>query len=305
MSQRSAWARWIRSTLKRNERLMWVYADLDLLRKYRTWRPERVTLEPDGLALFVDPSEPRGRALLRSRCRGQRYLKRLWRAILASLDPDVVLDVGANYGEFVFMSRYRPGVRVVAVEANPKLEPWLERSRAAHPASAQIELVCALAAAEEGAAATLYVDEKWSGRSSALPHASLTAPVAVSVATVTVDSLLALHLQPGARLFFKIDVEGFEPSVVAGMRRSLDRAGEAIGIVEYDPRRCQGDRDRYLSGLRERFGMASIRRDGSIMLVDDATLDGESDLLLFTEAHRGRELVERHNAALQAAPPRT
>ena len=61
------WTRPFRSVLKRNDRLRSLYADLDLFRKYGTWRPERIALEPHGLTLFVDPSEPRGRALLRSR----------------------------------------------------------------------------------------------------------------------------------------------------------------------------------------------------------------------------------------------
>lgn len=206
--------------------------NIDLLRKYGRLKPERMTLHGSGNAIFVNPSEPRGRALLRNFGTGQPGTKTLWRRALVSMQPNVVLDVGANYGEFLFLATYEEGTRVVGIEADPELYAYLVRSRAVHPNQQQIELHCALAGAEDGRETPFFVDTAWSGRSSALAHDTIIGAKTVMVSSVTVDSILAVMSGEPLRLLFKVDVEGYEPEVLRGMSTTLNKATCLFGIIE-------------------------------------------------------------------------
>ena len=267
--------------------------DIDLLFKYRRWRPDRVTLPGSAYAIYVDPTENRGRAILRCFAAGQPHIKRLWRRAHAALAPDAVLDVGANYGELLFLERYEPGARVIGIEANPQLEPYLERSRREHPCADQIELYCALAAAEADEGTLFYIDDAWSGRSSVLLDGSAPTVRAERVPAITIDSLFS---RPGAtlprRLLFKIDVEGYEPRVLAGMKTLIDSAEVSIGVIEFNVdflRKLEVDIEAYLGGLAEQFALYRAEPDGSFAAVTPRELCGprqvgENDLLLLSHA---------------------
>ena len=73
-------------------------------------------------------------------------LKRIWHRANCELRPDLVIDVGANYGEFIFGERYPHAKYVVGVEANLSLRPWLEKSRREHPEREKIAIEFAIAA---------------------------------------------------------------------------------------------------------------------------------------------------------------
>ena len=231
--------------------------DLDLLVKYRTLRPERVPLADSSHVIFANPREPRGRAILRGYGSGQRRLKSIWRRAIQRLAPTIVLDVGANYGEFLFFTDYPADALVIGVEADPQLMRYLEKSKDAHGQAGQIELVCALAAAQPGQSVPFYVDTQWSGRSSALRQARHGQNTRVEmVPTTSVDALLDGRATKEDRLVFKIDVEGFEPHVLEGMAKAIERVHAAVGIMEFNTsflRKTGLDPDEYLARLRARF----------------------------------------------------
>jgi FkbM family methyltransferase len=221
--------------LKQVKPLRQAVHQLDILRRFGRLRPDRFVLAGSTNSIFVDSREPRGRAILRNAGGGQPSSKAVWRWALDSGQPDLVLDVGANYGEFVFLPDYSPGTRVIGIEANPHLYEHLQRSLAIHPSRAQIELYCALAARSDGDDTTFYLDGGWSGRSSAVLHDSLVQPTAIQVPTISVDSLFVDSPSP-ATVLFKIDVEGYESEVLAGMTRLLAGASAVLGIVECNER---------------------------------------------------------------------
>lgn len=229
-------------------------------RVYGTRFPERVVLPETGIHLCIDPRDPRARKqILFDGLRGRVHRNaRFWREACALTAPELCLDVGANFGECGLGMQYPPDVRVLVMEANPALIPHLESSRLLHPDAGRIEIVHALMGAANGPAQALYVNAVSSGRSTAVASmtedGSFAAPV--MVAARSVDSLLAERSLTPKALLFKVDVEGFEPVVLAGMARTLADSKRAVGYVEFDTvfleqAGCSlAEYDRHLHGLR-------------------------------------------------------
>ncbi len=131
---------------------------------------------------------------------------------------DLVFDVGANVGEYsdLFLAL---GAHVVAIEPNPacceRLKMVAKRGKLA------IEN-CAVGDAEGSASMHICSDpglstlsDKWYQIARTSPiHRHASWPGTVAVRVTTLDSLAARH---GVPTFIKIDVEGFEDRVLAGM----------------------------------------------------------------------------------------
>jgi FkbM family methyltransferase len=195
----------------------------------------------DAGRLYVSDEENRGRQLRRHVGVLQPLVSHTWRRIVRHLQPTVVLDIGANYGEITFCSRYPANCRVFTVEANPTLLPFLERSLAGHPDRPQIRLV-SKAASDRAGSVSMTIDEKWSGTSSAVgampdpdnrfKGAGPERTRLVEVDAITIDSLL--DGMPADRLAIKLDVEGYEARVLRGMHETLARTRQFIAIMEFD-----------------------------------------------------------------------
>ncbi len=148
--------------------------------------------------------------------------RRLYRAFVRP--GDLVFDVGAHVGNRTRSLRAL-GARVVAVEPQPLFADWLER-RFGGRSDVVVER-CALAAAPGRARLQLSrrhptlatLDHGWRGRVAEAPgfaHVRWDAEVEVSVETL--DSLIARHGRP---TFCKLDVEGHEAAVLAGLSQPL------------------------------------------------------------------------------------
>lgn len=282
-----------RSRLRGIPSLRRLVARVDLTKKYGTPRPQRARMAGTMHSLHVDVGDPRGEALARGFCRGQPALKRLWRAAIDRLQPDWVIDVGANYGEFVFLPRYPSHTRVVAVEAQPSLAPYLMQSRDEHPDREAIELIWALAADAPAEAQTFYVDTAWSGRSSAMRTAKMADVMEYRVGVTSMDAELADRIQSGSALVFKVDVEGYEPLVLQGMSRLLERCERVVGLVELHRRNLDDlgvDVAAYLDRLRERYSVMALLADGTVLSLERghhedllADADFSADLVLLSD----------------------
>lgn len=137
---------------------------------------------------------------------------------------DLVFDVGAHVGDRVGSFR-RLGARVVAVEPQPSCAYAVRSIYAGDDRVAVVEAACG---ARQGAIA-MYVNSANPTVSTASPEFVRAANGAggwegevwddrIDVPCVTLDLLVAEH---GTPAFVKIDVEGFEDAVLAGLTRPL------------------------------------------------------------------------------------
>jgi FkbM family methyltransferase len=149
-------------------------------------------------------------------------MERLYRRFVRP--GDLVFDVGAHVGDRVAAFR-RLGARVVAVEPQPALRTTLKLLRRWDRAVV-IEPV-ALGRAEGAVELKLNLDNPTVSTASAdFIRAAAGAPgwegqawtETVMVPMTTLDALIARH---GAPAFIKIDVEGYEAEVLAGLSRPV------------------------------------------------------------------------------------
>ena len=152
--------------------------------------------------------------------------------------PDIVLDVGANYGEFSVVAA-RAGLQCLSVEPNPHVSSKLIKTMSIYP-EAQ---VFRFALSDIEGQAELYFCRTASG------SGSLASGVAKSeaafrglsvdktrVAVHTADNLLRpfLSSNPGG-ILLKIDVEGHEKEVLQGARQALESVKWWRALVEFSP----------------------------------------------------------------------
>ncbi|KKI94161.1 hypothetical protein WQ54_01080 [Bacillus sp. SA1-12] len=210
--------------------------DLGILLKYKTLNinklPNKIIL-PSSHILFVNSEENRGRALLISNGMTQKRLTTFWKRAVDKFNPDLIIDVGVNYGECIFSATYPFNTRVYGIEANRHLVKYINKSRDVHPNKSQITIINALASDIDDEEKLFYVDKHWSGTSSASYMPSHNMIEKESVRSITINSLCKKDLS-FKTLLFKVDVEGYEASVLKGMIDLFKMRGAAIGFVEFN-----------------------------------------------------------------------
>lgn len=269
-------------------------------RLYGTFRPTQLRLPYSGNTLHVDRREPRGRGVLKHQAAGQPDSKAIWHEAIRRLQPTAVVDVGLNYGEFLFDEKYLPNAILLGVEANPALRGWLERSAADHPNASQLRLAFALASDRAGPPAKFYVDPLSSGRSSAVLRDASAPNEVCEVPTVTVDSFFEQLTDEDLaqrNLVFKVDVEGYEVFVLRGMERLFRSCSQMVGIIEFNSvllRKSGADPEAFLAELSTRFPRMLVLKNGVFRDLPQPSLDAiraacgardvEVDLILFSSA---------------------
>jgi FkbM family methyltransferase len=146
------------------------------------------------------------------------------RAVLRSLSVDGVIDVGANRGQFTLACRFAwPGLRIVAFEPIPAEAVVF---RKVHGRDQQVQLIES-ALGESRGEATLHLS-KSADSSSLLPIgkrqiALFKNTAEVGTLTVSVNRLddFAPYWNGQSRLLLKLDVQGFELSVLRGALETL------------------------------------------------------------------------------------
>ena len=140
-----------------------------------------------------------------------------------------MLDIGANYG-LVGMLAARQGLQVLCVEADPRLIPAIERHFADNGLSC-VALVNAIAGAAADAGTTFSLN----------PTSTLDNRVdmpqweKLPVPTMAMATLIAQHGFDRGPLFIKIDTQGFEERVIAGLMPYLERRGDWAIKMEFAP----------------------------------------------------------------------
>lgn len=153
---------------------------------------------------------------------------------LAGRPAPVLLDVGANCGLYTIQAACRVrGLRAIAVEPSPLARELLgrnlrENEEAIRGAGAAVEIVAAALAAERGEAA---FHDAWDIGLGSLGRRSAPARGTMRVRTLRGDELLA-----GSGIervdFCKVDVEGGEWEVLAGLEHTL--AARRIAVLQVE-----------------------------------------------------------------------
>ncbi len=151
-------------------------------------------------------------------------------------DGDVFIDVGANVGYYSLLAARSVGVNgnVVAVEASPVMFDQLRRNTGADRLGDRVRLVNKAAAAKSGGKLTVFSGPRHNtGMSTTLSTRGL--DVEATIEALRLDQIFTCEEAASIRIV-KIDVEGAEPDVLAGMSNLIGvLRSDAEIVVELSP----------------------------------------------------------------------
>lgn len=228
-----------------------------ILARHGSLRPRSITLPHSSHRVYLNPDDDRAyKKLVMDSARGRVSTPmQFWRDHVRALAPALCLDVGANYGECFAFGDY-PDSQCVAVEANPILLPYLERTLREHADAERIAIESCLVGDENGIESTLYYSPTWTGGGSAVKSGEHVESTRVT--SRTLDSIVASY--PAWRdqpVVLKMDVEGYEGRALAGFV-DLFRRNKVVGIMEFDTSmltRAGTDPEVLFKQLAERFSI--------------------------------------------------
>jgi len=195
------------------------------------WRAAFLTqAEPSGFRFFVSHRDGIGRQVAKYGCIEPELTAWIGNR-LRQAAKGIVIDVGANLGwHSVHAAKYDSVEKVVAFEPDA-FNAWLFERNLAINAIDKVIVEASAVGAGPGVARLYRYKPSNKGRHSLLKDYGLGSRL---VPMVDVDSAIdALGLGDRRVLLMKIDVEGYEPAVIAGATRTLKRT-DAL-ITEFSP----------------------------------------------------------------------
>jgi FkbM family methyltransferase len=253
------------------------------------WRPVyRVRARESNLAFFVHRRDAVGRHIAKYGAHEAELTR--WIAYrLAASEPALFVDVGANVGwHALHAARCKSIEAVVAFEPDP-FNAWLLDRNLMENGIDNVIVCCSAAGAQRGQARLYRYKASNRGRHSLAAnhgHGSKIVPV------LDLDSALDdLSFSDRRIAILKIDVEGYEPAVIAGARATLTRT-EAV-ILEYSPALSRGSGlslEAMLAALQVGgFLPHALQNDGTTAPIDAAELrafDGQKDIIWLRQPAR-------------------
>ena len=199
------------------------------------------------------------------------------------------LDVGANIGYYTALAARAVGPtgKIIALEPDPESFKYLEQTIVANGT----ENVQAFPVAASDASATLPLYISADNRGDNRLYAPGGTRPQVEVKAVAADALLAENKIDTVDLI-KIDVQGYEPKVIAGLHDTISRSPNLTLLTEFWPkgiRDAGDDPQEFLNSLRD-LGLTlhELKADGELTeLTDDA------DLIARHQGRRYTNLVGR------------
>jgi FkbM family methyltransferase len=174
----------------------------------------------------VDLRDARGRRLVEAGGNFNPPTLAMWHDLLGEDDWTHVIDVGANYGEMLANGKLPRGARIVAVEPNMRVLPFLRKTLSNLEGVRLLEV----ALSDREGHAEFLVNENWSGMSRIIHGGS----EGTMVPTTTLGRLLGIEGMPPRemRVLVKIDVEGHEVSVLQGIIDALPILRNFSALIE-------------------------------------------------------------------------
>ncbi len=197
----------------------------------------------------------------------------------------VVADIGANFGYYTLLLADLVGGdgHVHAVEPNPEVASFLRRTIALNGFGRRTSIAEAAAGISDGSELTLYVPHGEPKNATVVPAAKEIGPDAGSlhsVKSMSMDRILAKCQRVD---FLKIDAEGAEQEIIAGMGRVLERFQPAM-VLEFNARRY-ADPVEFLARLTDLYKTVRyIDHSGQPVVIDPAAVAADAtgdDWLLF------------------------
>ncbi len=199
------------------------------------------------------------------------------------------LDVGANIGYYTALAARAVGPtgKIIALEPDPESFKYLEQTIAANGT----ENVQAFPVAASDAPATLPLYISADNRGDNRLYATGESRPQVEVKAVATDALLAENKIDTVDLI-KIDVQGYEPKVIAGLCDTITRSPKLTLLTEFWPKgiRDAGDGPQdFLNTLRD-LGLTlhELKADGEL-----TELTADADLIAHHQGRRYTNLVGR------------
>jgi FkbM family methyltransferase len=192
--------------------------EIENMRQYKRWRAARSAMEKARHGSFA-PSDPIGWLL--------RYAQK----------EDVLYDIGANIGIFTSLaSAVAPGIRVLSFEPEPNSFLQLCRMIRSNTVNAT---PYPFAISDRVTVDRFFVNRNFEaglsqhqfGRTVDYARNAFTPDFAFGAAAFPVDALVQEHGLP-APTIVKIDVDGLEPLVIAGMDKTIEAGTIHSLIVE-------------------------------------------------------------------------
>ncbi|WP_230128600.1 FkbM family methyltransferase [Bacillus sp. CECT 9360] len=289
--------------------------DMGILLKYKTLNltkiPNKIVL-PSSNILYVNPDENRGRALLISNGITQKRLTHFWQNAVELYNPDLIIDVGVNYGECIFSATYSPHAKLYGIEANRHLLKYIKQSRDVHPNRSQIKIINAFASDKDDEQTPFFIDKHWSGTSSASYIPSHNMIEKAEVKSLTIDSLLK-EKQTADSILFKIDVEGHEAFVLNGMTDLFENSASALGLIEFNSEYIEKSGmqiDEFWAFLKTYFFVYVYKENNTVIKIDNLNHDNlqnifgsayiHTDLILVTD----EKIMDLLDFTIEKAPVR-
>jgi FkbM family methyltransferase len=187
-----------------------------------------------------------------------------------------VVDVGANYGYYTLLMGDAVGEtgQVIALEPNPDAAALLAESVTLNGFGLRTRLVPQALGAEAGSA-LLFAPDGEPKNALLVSQADLPGGRTLAVPVTTLDAIA--HEIPRIDLI-KIDAEGGEQAIVAGMQGVLNRDRPTL-VLEYNAARY-ADPNGFLDGLVQIYGDArELTGDGHLVPIDRASVTDQGPRL--------------------------
>jgi FkbM family methyltransferase len=211
-----------------------------------------------GIKYYIDPSD--------EIMAPQLVIYRQWEADLSafmanSVTPNTIfLDIGANFGYFTCLVASRIGNngtgRVIAVEPNPQMQRLLRRNIKVNWSMSPVEIFDCAATDQEGFV-EFSVPKDRAANASLVTSSKTDSDNRFLVKSNSIDQLVAGHVID----ICKIDVEGFEATVLKGAEKTIARSPNINIIIEWslEQMRLAGFLPADLLSLFEKYNLTAYR----------------------------------------------
>lgn len=198
--------------------------------------------------------------------------------ILRHVEPgQLVFDVGANLGYYTVMmgEAVGPGGEVHAIEPNPRLAALIEQNLALNGTAGVTRLHRAAAHSASGVPLR-FLEPRGDPKNGHILRPEDGAQAGeYAVASLRLDDVTDRPVH-----FLKVDVEGAEAQVWAGMQGLLDRSPEVILLLEFNAQRCAAPAE-LLAEMAGRFPLRELDPHARVLPVTaQEVLQRRADTLL-------------------------